>query len=113
MRGMRMLIAASSLLVALAACKSEPTGLELAKKQYAEDFEAFRKHVDKTYPFFDLKKIRKEWKTAKKAFKKRAAKCKSDSDFVLLVWDAIGVLRDAQWRRPRSPQRFRRPALPA
>ncbi len=62
---------------------------------YKTDFAEFVKHVDKTYPFFDLKKIRKDWKAAKKDLSKRASTCKSDGEFILLVWDAIKVLRDA------------------
>ncbi|MDJ0976156.1 MAG: S41 family peptidase [Planctomycetota bacterium] len=68
------------------------------KTKYKDEFEAFRKHVDKTYPFFDLKGIRKDWKKAKKTLAKRAAKCKSDGDFVLVVADAIKVLRDGHMR---------------
>jgi hypothetical protein len=63
--------------------------------KYAKDFEEFRKHVDKTYPFFDLKKIRKDWKAAKKTLEKRALACRSDGEFVQLLWDAVKVLRDA------------------
>jgi hypothetical protein len=65
------------------------------KPSYAGDLEAFVKEVDKSYPFFDLKKIRKQWKASKKDFMKRAKACKSDDEFILLVWDAVKVLRDA------------------
>jgi len=65
------------------------------KRKYAKDFEAFVKEVDKSYPFFDLKKIRKGWKKARIGFAKRAKACKSDDDFILLVFDAVKILRDA------------------
>ena len=83
------------------------------KASYAKDLEAFVKEVDKSYPFFDLKKIRKDWKKAKKDLKKRVRKCKTDDEFIALVFDAVKVLRDGHIQvRPRSgtypawPKRF-------
>ena len=98
---MRVLVAALlvGLLLPLASSPSEAKG----KKVYLDDFQAFVKEVDKSYPFFDLKKNRKHWKTSKKAFLKRAKACKSDDEFMLLVFDAVKVLRDAHIQvRPKS-----------
>lgn len=92
-----------ALILALAALACTPLAEAKGKSKYKDDFEAFRKHVDKTYPFFDLKKIRKDWKSAKKALEKRAGKCKTDGEFILLVSDALKVLRDAHFQlRPRE-----------
>jgi len=83
------------LLVALLLSAVAAPGAAKGKPQYANDFEAFVKEVDKSYPFFDLKKNRKHWKASKRDFSKRARACRTDDEFILLVWDAVKVLRDA------------------
>jgi hypothetical protein len=62
--------------------------------KYADDLEAFFDHADKNYPFFDLKKIRKDWGRTKKDLAKRVRSCRSDEDFIFLVYDAVRCLRD-------------------
>jgi hypothetical protein len=65
------------------------------RANHVRDIEAFFKHVDKTYPFFDLKGIRKDWARTKPALWKRARTCRTDADFLGIVYDAIKCLRDA------------------
>jgi hypothetical protein len=65
------------------------------KKTYASDMEAFLKEAQINYPFFDLKGLRKEWKSTRKDLEKRAKKCKTDAEFIGLVWEGIKYLRDA------------------
>ena len=36
------------------------------QRPYAGDMQAFVQELDKTYPFFDLKGIRRDWKNTKK-----------------------------------------------
>ncbi len=65
------------------------------KKSYASDMKAFVDQAQKAYPFFDLKGIRKDWKTTSKRLEKQAKKCKTDADFMMLVYEGISSLRDA------------------
>jgi len=65
-----------------------------AKSKYAEDLGAFFAEIDKTYPFFDLKGIRKGWAPFKAQIEKRARGCTSDTQFLSLVRDTIDYLRD-------------------
>jgi C-terminal processing protease CtpA/Prc len=84
------------------------TGLSTAKaqsrKSYAKDLTEFYTHVDKKYPFFDLKGIRKDWAKVKKQLWKRVRTVRSDADFILLIYDGIKCLRDAHMglRNPRG-----------
>jgi len=107
----RTLLACTVLLGALAlhAGPGEAKG----KATYAKDLEALVKEVDKSYPFFDLKNIRKQWKAAKGDLAKRAKACKSDDEFLLIVFDAMKVLRDAHiqvepksGKYPEQPRRY-------
>lgn len=65
------------------------------KKSYASDMKAFVKEVKKTYPFFDLKDIRKDWSKLGKRLEKEAKKCKTDTEFIALVQEGVSGLRDA------------------
>ncbi|MBN2492561.1 MAG: hypothetical protein JXQ29_17060 [Planctomycetes bacterium] len=74
-----------------------------AGEGYTKDFEAFVQEVDRSYPFFDLKRIRKDWKLAKTRLAKRVRDCQADDEFLLVVLDAVRCLRDAHMSvRPRS-----------
>ncbi len=82
-------------LIALPALSS-PIGAQADyKKHYRSDMEAFVDEVQKSYPFFDLKGIRKDWKATSKRLEKAAKKCKSDAEFMALVGEGIAILRDA------------------
>ena len=63
--------------------------------KYMTDMAAFVKEVETTYPFFDLKGIRKDWDAAKKRVAAKARTCRSDSEFLGLVIEAMKALRDA------------------
>ena len=65
------------------------------KKSYASDMKAFVNQAQQSYPFFDLKDIRKDWKTTSKRLEKSAKKCKTDAEFMGLVAEGIAALRDA------------------
>jgi hypothetical protein len=65
---------------------------------YETDLAAFFNEVDTTYPFFDLKGIRDEWADTKTGLMAEAVACASDSAFLGIVMDAIGVLRDGHMR---------------
>lgn len=65
------------------------------KKTYVSDMEAFIKEAQINYPFWDLKDLRKGWKAKKKDLEKRAKKCKTDVEFIRLVYEGMGYLRDA------------------
>ena len=62
--------------------------------KYMTDMAAFVKEVEKTYPFFDLKGIRKDWEAAKKRVAAKSRTCRSDSEFLGLVMEAMKALRD-------------------
>ena len=64
-------------------------------KKYQTDARAFFGEIDKTYPFFDLKRIRKDWRLKKKELRARVRECESDSQFLGIVLDAIKCLRDS------------------
>ncbi len=82
------------------------------KKHYRSDMEAFLDEVQKSYPFFDLKDLRKDWKATAKRLEKAAKKCKSDVEFIELVGEGIACLRDGHMRftecavelPPREPE---------
>jgi peptidase S41-like protein len=65
------------------------------KKSYRSDMEAFLDEAQKSYPFFDVKGLRKEWKPTRKRLEKAAKKCKTDAEFIGLVGEGIAFLRDA------------------
>jgi len=61
---------------------------------YATDLAAFYKEVDATYPFFELKGIGSHWQATKKRLALRLRTCRSDSEFLGILMEAIRVLRD-------------------
>ncbi len=63
--------------------------------KYATDWAAFVREVDQTYPFFELKGIRREWGIAKASLSKRVEVCASDGEFLGIVSEAVLGLRDA------------------
>jgi len=65
------------------------------KKSYVSDMKAFVNQAQQNYPFFDLKDIRKDWKVTSKRLEKEAKKCKTDVDFMKLVFEGVSCLRDA------------------
>ena len=65
------------------------------KKSYVSDMKAFVNQAQQNYPFFDLKDIRQDWKVTSKRLEKEAKKCKTDVDFMKLVYEGIACLRDA------------------
>ena len=103
-------------LLAIAAAASPlaaPTCRAATPAKYVTDMAAFFTEVDKTYPFFDLKGIRKDWEAAKKRVAAKVRTCRSDSEFLGLVVEAMKALRDGHMtieepkaEIPRSPTRY-------
>ncbi|MBN1126352.1 MAG: hypothetical protein JXA82_15210 [Sedimentisphaerales bacterium] len=62
---------------------------------YSSDLDAFFKEIDTAYPFLDLKDIRNDWDQSKQDLSKRIQLCKSDTEFLRIVFDAIKCLRDS------------------
>jgi len=81
--------------VILASLLAAPTCRAAAPTKYVTDMAAFFQEVEKTYPFFDLKGIRKDWEAAKRHLAAKTGSCPSDSAFLGLVVEAMKVLRDA------------------
>lgn len=81
-------------LALLAAGAAAPAVRAQNAKARVADLEAFFADVEKDYPFFDAKGIRKEWEAAKKPLLDRARKAADDAAFILVVGDAIAALRD-------------------
>jgi len=84
-----------------------------AAPAYATDLAAFFKEADQTYPFFDLKGIRSDWEQAKARLSDKVKSCASGGEFLGLVREAIGCLRDAhlglleaQAPLPQRPKRY-------
>jgi C-terminal processing protease CtpA/Prc len=80
---------------------------------YETDMDAFVREVDEQYPFFELKSIRSDWTGAKEGLKQRAKDCKSDQEFLLIIYDAVRTLRDghmglrnARVELPSLPPRY-------
>ena len=65
-----------------------------AKTDYAADLAAFFAEMDRTYPFFDLKDIRRGWAPFKAKLAGKAKTCKSDGEFIGIVLEAVRYLRD-------------------
>ncbi len=84
--------------------------------EYSADWKAFEKEVDAKYPFFELKKIGNDWKKAKRELKDKADQARNDEEFLKVVMEALGVLRDghAGFQKTRCPIPAREPkyALP-
>ena len=94
MRGLRPIFACLPVLL-LAALVSPLAAQAEYKKSYRSDMEALLDEVQKSYPFFDLKDLRKPWKETAKRLEKQVKKCKSDAEFMALVGEGIACLRDA------------------
>ncbi len=78
--------------------EAEGGSKDQATTAYQSDLTAFFDEVDHTYPFFDLKGIRADWADAKRRLAEQAASCQSDTEFLGIVRDAIGCLRDSHMR---------------
>jgi len=103
------LLAAAAVASPLAA----PECRAATQAKYVTDMAAFFTEVDKTYPFFDLKGIRKDWEAAKKRVAAKVRTCRSDSEFLGLVVEAMKALRDGHMSLeepkaeiPRSPAKY-------
>jgi hypothetical protein len=84
-----------------------------AAPAYATDLAAFFREADQTYPFFDLKGIRGDWEQTKAQLSAKVKSCASDTEFLGLVIEAVGCLRDthmgvleAKAPMPQRPRRF-------
>lgn len=77
------------------------------KTDYAKELTGFLEDVEKNYPFFEVKGIRKDWSKASKDLLARAKKAKDDVEFVRLVDEALRCLRDGHASflevRPKMP----------
>lgn len=87
----------AALLLALAAALlGAPAAAQSAyKKSYVSDMEAFLGEVQQSYPFFDLKEIRQDWRATVDRLEKEAKRCKKDADFMALIAEGLAGLRDA------------------
>jgi len=98
---------------AVASPLAAPECRAATQAKYVTDMAAFFTEVDKTYPFFDLKGIRKDWEAAKKRVAAKIRTCRSDSEFLGLVVEAMKALRDGHMSLedpkaeiPRSPAKY-------
>ena len=80
---------------ALVSLPAAPACRAATPATYMTDMAAFFTEVEKTYPFFDLKGIRTDWEGAKKRVAAKSRTCRSDSQFLGLVVEAMKALRDA------------------
>ena len=62
---------------------------------YEESLRAFIKEIDSTYPFFDLKDIRSDWKVCKQELLVKVRQCNSNDEFYGLLDQARRCLRDS------------------
>ena len=90
MRHPAILIVAAATLTVAAVLPAQ----KRAAKQRAADLNAFVKAMDRGYPFFKLKGIKKDWAKTTKDLRKRVRKARSDEEFMALVVDAMKCLRD-------------------
>ncbi len=89
---------------------TQPAG-EGGGARYAADLAAFFAEVDGTYPFFDLKGVRKDWVATKRRLWRELKACRSDTEFLGLVLDAIRCLRDGHMYLKPAKAKF--PSPPA
>jgi hypothetical protein len=104
-RLLKALVGASVAAVGLLQQASEPpTGPAAAltaktnaadRATFESNFAAFSKEVDATYPFFELKGIREDWNQTKTRLSDKVKACESGTEFLGLVIEAIGCLRDS------------------
>lgn len=62
---------------------------------YEESLQAFIKEIDTTYPFFDLKHIRSDWKICKQKLLANVKQCNSNNEFYRLLDQSRRCLRDS------------------
>ncbi len=62
---------------------------------YEKSLRAFIKEIDSTYPFFDLKGIRSDWKVCKRKLLAGVKQCNSNDEFYGLLDQARRCLRDS------------------
>ncbi|MCK4850345.1 MAG: hypothetical protein KAT11_03285 [Phycisphaerae bacterium] len=62
---------------------------------YEKSLRAFIKQIDSTYPFFDLKGIRSDWRVRKQELLAKVKQCKSNEEFYGLLDQARRCLRDS------------------
>jgi hypothetical protein len=62
---------------------------------YEQSLTAFITEIDNSYPFFDLKGIRRDWSTCKKDLLEKVKQCESNKEFYGLLNEARLCLRDA------------------
>ncbi len=62
---------------------------------YEKSLRAFIKEIDTTYPFFDLKNIRSDWKVRKQELLAKVKQCNSNDEFYGLLDQARRCLRDS------------------
>ncbi len=105
-------IAGSCAGLVILAALADPV-LARGKPNYAADISAFFKEMDRNYPFFELKGIRKDWEQAKRKLWSDARRCRTDSAFLGLIVEAMQCLRDGHmWFRekkaevPATPPRY-------
>lgn len=77
---------------------------------YRSDLAAFFKHLDTSYPFFDLKGIRVNWEATQATLTAEVETCGSDTEFLKLVQQAIGALHDSHVGFRESKVELPRPA---
>jgi hypothetical protein len=88
---MRAAVTIALLLLATSLGAQSPR--EQAKRRF-DDLRALFAELDRSYPFFDVKGIRDAWRRTKRDLEKRVRRCRSDQDFVGLLFEAIRCLRD-------------------
>lgn len=81
-----------------------------ASAVYESDLAAFFDHVDRSYPFFDLKGIGGNWEKTKDELRDDVTSCDSDAEFMKLLQQAIGALHDSHIRIRGSAAEIPRPA---
>lgn len=69
-----------------------------ARNLFSEGLAAFVEEIDTSYPFIDLKGIRKDWEGCKKNLTERVEQCRSNDDFYALLDEARRCLRDSHIR---------------
>lgn len=84
----------TALVLFTVALLSAPSSPAVEKADYSKDLAAFFDEMDRTYPFFDLKGIRKEWAVTKVRLAARVRTCSSDAQFLGLLLEAMRSLRD-------------------
>lgn len=77
---------------------AESTGAEKVSEvtpaMRKQEASALIEQLEKSYVFFDLKGIRRDWNDRKKDWQKRAEKLNSDEELISLIGDCIECLRD-------------------